>query len=133
MKNILEDKWLGNYTFKKQYPLLWEKSDTMQSFLSILPLSVSFRSSCHKIIWYYGLTWYGELCMCNWITRNMCSFRTYIQHGEFNVHSLCLSLINNRMANRNKELWRLKVPLKIKIFMWYMYKKVVMTKDNLAK
>jgi hypothetical protein len=29
--------------------------------------------------------------------------------------------------------WRLKVPLKINIFMWYMHKEVVFTKDNLAK
>jgi hypothetical protein len=49
------------------------------------------------------------------------------------VHSLYLTLINNGMANNlHRKLWRLKVPLKIKIFMWYM-KEVVLTKDNLAK
>jgi hypothetical protein len=30
----------------------------------------------------------------------------------------------------NKQLWRLKVPLKIKIFMWHMRREVVVTKDN---
>jgi hypothetical protein len=54
-------------------------------------------------------------------------------HGLFNVHSLYLALINNGITNRNKELWQLKVPLKIKIFMWYVYKEVVITKDNLSK
>jgi hypothetical protein len=49
------------------------------------------------------------------------------------VHSLYLTLINNGMANNlHRKLWRSKVPLKIKIFMWYM-KEVVLTKDNLAK
>jgi hypothetical protein len=33
----------------------------------------------------------------------------------------------------NKQLWRLKVPLKIKIFMCYMRREVVLTKDNLAR
>jgi hypothetical protein len=33
----------------------------------------------------------------------------------------------------NNMIWRLKITLKNKIFMWYMYKKVVLTKDNLAK
>ena len=27
----------------------------------------------------------------------------------------------------------MKVPLKIKIFMWFLYQKVILTKDNLAK
>jgi hypothetical protein len=30
-------------------------------------------------------------------------------------------------------LWKIKVPLKIKIFMWFLFKKVLVTKDNLAK
>ena len=33
----------------------------------------------------------------------------------------------------NKTLWKLKMLLKIKIFMWYLIKGVVLTKDNLAK
>ena len=30
-------------------------------------------------------------------------------------------------------LWKLKIPLKMKVFMWFLHKKVVLTKDNLAK
>jgi hypothetical protein len=44
-----------------------------------------------------------------------------------------LALINNEMVIQNNMIWRLKIPLKIKIFMWYMYKEVVLTKDNLAR
>src|SRR4051812_845930 len=32
-----------------------------------------------------------------------------------------------------KYLWKIKVPLKIKIFMWFLYKKVILSKDNLVK
>jgi hypothetical protein len=32
-----------------------------------------------------------------------------------------------------KNLWKIKVPLKIRIFMWFLYKKVLLTKYNLAK
>jgi hypothetical protein len=31
------------------------------------------------------------------------------------------------------EVYKMKVPLKIKIFMWFLYKRVLLTKDNLAK
>jgi hypothetical protein len=44
-----------------------------------------------------------------------------------------LALIKNGSAIRNTLIWRLKIPLKIKIFMWYIQKEVVLTKDNLAK
>jgi hypothetical protein len=33
----------------------------------------------------------------------------------------------------NMHTWNLKVPLKIKIFVWYLYKGVTLTKDNLAR
>ena len=33
----------------------------------------------------------------------------------------------------NKFLWKLKIPLKIKIFLWYLQQGVILTKDNLAK
>jgi hypothetical protein len=33
----------------------------------------------------------------------------------------------------HKYLWKIKVPLKIKVFMWFLNKKVLLTKDNLIK
>jgi hypothetical protein len=55
------------------------------------------------------------------------------QNNKFTVHSLYLALINNGIAHMNKQLWRVKVPLKIKNFMCYMRKEVVITKDNLTR
>jgi hypothetical protein len=33
----------------------------------------------------------------------------------------------------NDKLWKLKLPLRIKVFGWYLRKGVILTKDNLAK
>jgi hypothetical protein len=33
----------------------------------------------------------------------------------------------------NDKLWKLKIPLRINVFGWYLRKGVVLTKDNLAK
>jgi hypothetical protein len=33
----------------------------------------------------------------------------------------------------NDKLWKLKIPLRIKVFGWYLRKGVVLTKDDLAK
>jgi hypothetical protein len=33
----------------------------------------------------------------------------------------------------NTVIWKLKLALKIKVFLWYLYKGVILTKDNLAR
>jgi hypothetical protein len=116
-----EDKWLGNYSFKYQYTSLYNivrrKSDTVQSVLSTMPLIVSFRRFLTE----------NNLMLWNNLVRRIMYMQlndqkdVFIwnlhQHGQFTVHSLYLTLINNGTSHMNKQLWRLKVPLKIKIFM----------------
>ena len=41
-------------------------------------------------------------------------------------------MIHNDVPNINKGLWKLKALLKIKIFLWYLLRGVVLTKDNLV-
>ena len=58
------------------------------------------------------------------------------QEDEFrwNLHpNGHLAMIHNDVPNINKGLWKLKAPLKIKIFLWYLRTDVVLTKDNLVK
>jgi hypothetical protein len=44
----------------------------------------------------------------------------------------CL-LMNTPTLTHNMLLWKLKLPLKIKIFLWYLGRGVTLTKVNLAK
>jgi hypothetical protein len=53
------------------------------------------------------------------------------QHGRFSLHLLYLALISNLVIERNKVLYKVKLSLKIKVFMWFMYKEVVRTKYKL--
>jgi hypothetical protein len=53
--------------------------------------------------------------------------------GQFTIQFMYRSLINNGNVFHYKEIWKHKLSLKIKIFMWYLFKGVVLTKDNLAK
>jgi hypothetical protein len=43
------------------------------------------------------------------------------------------TLINNGYVFHHKVLWKLKLPLKIKISVWSLLKGVILTKDNLAR
>jgi hypothetical protein len=42
------------------------------------------------------------------------------------------ALINNRVRVP-QDIWQIKVPMKIKIFLWYLKKGVILTKDNLVR
>jgi hypothetical protein len=55
------------------------------------------------------------------------------ESGQFAVRSLYAELLNGNTKFLRKYLWKIKVPLKIRIFMWFLNRKEILTKDNLAK
>jgi hypothetical protein len=58
------------------------------------------------------------------------------ENGQFSVASMYNALILPDVPIdkiSNDKLWKLKIPLRIKVFGWYLRKGVVLTKDNLAK
>ena len=55
------------------------------------------------------------------------------KNGEFSVKSMYFDIINASVIPSSKHVWKVKVPLKIKVFMWFVHKQVILTKDNLAK
>ena len=55
------------------------------------------------------------------------------QSGVFSVKSHYPGLIHQDTPNLNKKLWKLKTPLKTKIFLWYLKRGVILTKDNLVR
>ena len=53
--------------------------------------------------------------------------------GVFSVKSMYSDFINTGPISRSIHIPKIKVPLKIKVFMWFVHKGVILTKDNLAK
>jgi hypothetical protein len=53
--------------------------------------------------------------------------------GLFSVRSMYLHLIDTRPPFRHKKIWKIKISLKIKIFLWFLQRGIVLTKDNLAR
>ena len=45
--------------------------------------------------------------------------------GKFTVHSMYQFLMNQNAHFNHKLIWKLKVPLKIKIYFWYLQKDVI--------
>jgi hypothetical protein len=56
------------------------------------------------------------------------------KNGEFLVDSMYNALINLDIpVDNNKMIWKMKIPLKTKVFGWYLRRGVILTKDKLAK
>ena len=55
------------------------------------------------------------------------------KNGIFTMRSFYMDLINSGPISRSLHIWGVKVPLHIKIFMWFVHKQVILTKDNLIK
>ena len=132
-----EDKWIGNVAFKDKYPSLYaivrRKNSSIANVMRSVPLNVSFRRA---LVGQNLANWHN---LCTSIVHiqlsqlNDCFRWNYHQNGQFTVRTMYLALINNNYIERNKIIWKLRMPLKMKIFMWYLLKGVVLTKDNLAR
>ena len=58
---------------------------------------------------------------------------TLTQNSAFTVKSMYNNLMLTNRLPCESVVWKLKIPLKIKIFLWYLQKGVILTKDNLLK
>jgi hypothetical protein len=55
------------------------------------------------------------------------------QSSKFMVKSMYLDLLNDNTVYLHKYLWKMKVPLKTNIFMWFLHRKEILIKDDLIK
>jgi hypothetical protein len=53
--------------------------------------------------------------------------------GHLSVRSTYNGLMTTPNSNQPRWPWKLKPPLKIKIFLWYLERGAILTKDNLKK
>jgi hypothetical protein len=65
----------------------------------------------------------------SWLVHKVCDGRKTPKSIIGNVETISLS----GAPFNHKLIWKLKVPLKIKTFLWYLQQGVVLTKDNLLR
>jgi hypothetical protein len=126
-----EDIWLDPNTLREQYPNLYyivhEKDDTIANALSIVPLNISFRRSlvdANLVMRIAQVHLNDQPNIFRWSLKS---------DGQFSVSSMYSALLDTRIVPHNIYLWKLKIPLKIKAFLWLLYKKNIFAKDNLVK
>jgi hypothetical protein len=132
-----EDVWLGGTTLAQQYPALYNivqtKNVRVSTVLAQTPLNIGFRRAFNDYKWNQWINLCQRL-MTVQLTNSPDKFVWKLnESGIYCVKSLYLDLMNGHTPFLRKYLWKLKIPLKIKIFMWFLNSKVLLTKDNLAK
>jgi hypothetical protein len=133
-----EDKWLGNTTLREQYPALYNivryKEDTLAKIMGSNQPQVTFR---RDLIGARLVSWNALLQRLEnlHLTQGSDEFRWNLtENHRFSVISMYSALIQpiEPIVN-NKMIWKMKIPLKTKVFAWYLRKGVILTKDNLAR
>lgn len=103
----------------------------MATVLQAVPLHIQFRRSLVGEPWNF---WLHLRLMDVQLLDHPDSFRWKLMgNGVFSVKSMYLDLINSDPIPRSIHIWKVKVPLRIKIFMWFVHKQMILTKDNLLK
>ena len=135
-----EDKWLGQSTLSEQFPALYSivrnKSDTIAKVLGSSPPDVSFRRSLfgsRQTSWDALLLRLDSVQLSEGPDKFLWNLT---KNGKFSVDSLYRALILPEVPiniKANNKLWKMKIPLKTKVFAWYLRRVVILRKDNLAK
>ena len=131
-----EDTWLGDSPLAQQYPLLYNIANHKQVLVAqalTQPLNINFRRTLTTNKWEQWLHLVSRLMDVNLSTEPDKFLWSLTTSGAFTVKSMYLDFLNGHTKFLKKYLWKIKVPLKIRIFMWFLNRKVILTKDNLAK
>jgi len=132
-----EDSWIRPRPLKSLFPALYNivrrKGATVRLVLSTMPLNVSFRRSlmgANLQAWHEVVAMVVDVQLTN--KRDRFVWRLH-HNGLYSVNSKYRTLLGAKAIPYNTLIWKLKLPLKIKVFMWYLYKGIILTKDNLAR
>jgi hypothetical protein len=130
-----EDSWLGKDPLMSMYPNLYRivrrKNMLVAQVLSTTPLNVSFRRALVGENWWDWLDLVGKVMTVTHTEHKDCFLWTV--NKTFSVKKLYNDVILSTGARANCWAWKAKIPLKIKVFLWFLKNGVVLTKDNLVK
>jgi hypothetical protein len=116
------------------YSIVRRKGDTIATVMATSPPNVTFRRVLlgqRLLAWNALIQRLGDIHL----SPEPDEFRWNLHvDGTFSVKSLYNAILHSDIpVDNNKKIWKMKIPLKIKIFGWYLRRGVILTKDNLVK
>ena len=132
-----EDTWINGFPLAEQYPMLYNIAHRKQVLVaSSFPngiLNITFRRTLIGNKWDKWLELVHRIRQVNITNEHDIFIWRLTVNGSFSVKSIYVDLLNEHTKYLRKYIWKMKVPLKIKIFMWFLHRKVILTKHNLIK
>ena len=118
--------------FPSLFNVVRRKQDTVAAVLNSTPPNVSFR----RVLRGQNLNNWNRIVssIADVQLSEDPDFFYWSLHssGQFSVKSMYAALVNNGVSV-SQDIWRAKLPTKIKVFMWYLKNGVILTKDNLVR
>jgi hypothetical protein len=130
------DRWCGLVSLADKFPDLYKlcvDQDCSVEYMKMKKWRLSFRRWLHEdlqcqyrrlhdIVFRYDINSVKDHAFWDWD-----------KSGVFSVKSTYKYLSRHDYGPNYKMIWKAKLPLKIKIFMWLVSQNVILTKDNLIK
>ena len=110
--------------FKAKYPSLFmvvrDPHATMAKVLATRPLNLYFRRALvdNKLVEWQNLV--AQIAHVQLVDGSDTFRWNLTNSGSFTVRSFYLHLLDSQPPFRHKMIWKLKIPLKIKIFLWFL-------------
>jgi hypothetical protein len=130
-----EDVWINKqplmWLFPNLYRIVRNKGVSVASVLSSTPLNISFRRGLvgKRLSEWFRLV---SIVLTINLNNNKDGFIWKIKkYGVFSTQSLYREIMKEGRISRNEMFWKARLPLKIIIFLWYLRRGVILTKDNL--
>ena len=110
-----------------------KKNQTVANSLSTMPLNISFRRALvgDKLRLWHELV--SKILSVTLSDANDSFKWTLTKNSDFTMKSMYKDLMQMVTSPYKSIVWKLKVSLKIKVFIWYIQRGVILTKDNLLK
>jgi len=119
-----DDTWVGDKPLKVKYPSLYnivrEPHATVSKVMTTSPLNISFRRALvdNKLTEWLSLV--ARISNVALVEGSDYFRWSLTKSGLFSIRSMYLYLIDTQTPFRHRKIWKIKIPLKIKIFLWFL-------------
>jgi hypothetical protein len=132
-----EDVWIDKQPLMRRFPDLYrivrKKGVSVASVLSSTPLNISFRRGITGDRLDEWLKLVSLVFLVNPNNNRDILVWQIKRDGIFSTQSLYREMMKKERISGKEVFWKAKLPLKIKVFLWYLRRGVILTKDNLIK